>query len=235
MRKWILTVGLLAVLAFSAVPTFAQDTRSIADLVVADSRFDTLEAAVTAAGLVDTLDGEGPFTVFAPTDAAFDKLPAGTLDALLEDIPALTDILLYHVVAGEVPAAAVVTFNSARTVLGEDIYIEVTEDGVVLNGAVNVTVTDIRASNGVIHVIDTVLLPPQTGLNQLYVFTGDTPVKSSPTGELTGNTIRTCQTFFVNTVVGNYGYIPSIFGWVSLSSALPVPANYGQPDGPSLC
>ncbi len=132
----------------------------IVDTAVGAGSFNTLAAALTAAGLVDTLKGDGPFTVFAPTDDAFAKLPEGTVDALLADIPALTDILLYHVVAGSVPAADVVTLNSATTVQGSDVSIAIVDGGVVLNDGVNVTATDVFASNGVIHVIDTVLLPP---------------------------------------------------------------------------
>ncbi len=122
--------------------------------------FSTLATALTEAGLVDTLKGDGPFTVFAPTDEAFAALPAGTLDGLLADIPALTDVLLYHVVSGSVPAADVVTLDSATTIQGADVSIAVVNGGVVLNDSVNVTTTDVFASNGVIHIIDAVLLPP---------------------------------------------------------------------------
>ena len=134
---------------------------NIVDTAVNNPDFSTLVAAVTAADLVDTLaDPEGDFTVFAPTDAAFDALPEGTVAGLLEDIPALTDILLYHVVAGSVFAETVVTLDAATTLNGADVTIEVTDEGVVLNGSVNVVVTDIACTNGVIHVIDAVLLPP---------------------------------------------------------------------------
>jgi len=119
--------------------------------------FTTLVAAVTSAGLGETLSGPGPFTVFAPTDAAFAKLPAGTVDALLKDIPQLTKILTYHVVAGKVLAADVVKLTSAKTVEGGTLTID-TSNGVKVNDA-TVTQTDILADNGVIHVIDTVLLP----------------------------------------------------------------------------
>ena len=132
----------------------------IVDTAVNDGRFTTLAAALEAADLVDTLKGEGPFTVFAPTDDAFNKLPDGTIEALLEDIPALTDILLYHVVAGEVMAADVVELDSAETVLGEDVEIMVHSDGAVTINDARVLITDVKAANGVIHVIDTVLLPP---------------------------------------------------------------------------
>jgi transforming growth factor-beta-induced protein len=140
-----------------------EEPMDIVDTAVADGRFTTLVAAVQAAGLVDTLKSEGPFTVFAPTDDAFAALPAGTVESLLADIPALTDILLYHVVPGKVMAADVVGLDgqSAETALeGKSINIKVDGDKVILNDTVNVILTDIETSNGVIHVIDAVLLPP---------------------------------------------------------------------------
>jgi uncharacterized surface protein with fasciclin (FAS1) repeats len=135
----------------------------IVDTAVADGRFTTLVTAVQAAELVDTLKGEGPFTVFAPTDDAFAALPEGTLDTLLlpENKQQLTDILLYHVVPGQVMAADVVNLESATTVLGEDATISVEDGKVFLNDNVEIIITDIETSNGVIHVIDAVLLPPQ--------------------------------------------------------------------------
>ena len=137
--------------------------KTIVDIAVEDGRFTTLVAAVTAAELVETLSSEGPFTVFAPTDDAFAALPEGTLDSLLlpENKQALTDILLYHVVSGKVMAADVVGLSSAPTVLGKYITITVTDGNVYLNDTIQVIITDIEASNGVIHVIDAVLLPPQ--------------------------------------------------------------------------
>jgi len=137
------------------------DMLDIVDTAVADGRFTTLVAAVQAAGLVDTLKGDGPFTVFAPTDEAFAKLPAGTIDTLLkpENIEQLKNILLYHVVSGKVMAADVVTLTSADTVLGQPVTIKVQDGKVYLNDTVQVIITDVEASNGVIHVIDTVLLP----------------------------------------------------------------------------
>ena len=137
----------------------AEQPGTIVEIAVADGRFETLVAAVGAAGLVDALSGEGPFTVFAPTDDAFAALPEGTVEALLEDIPALTEILLYHVVAGDVKAADVVTLESAETLQGGSVSITVEGDVVRINGA-QVVVADIEASNGTIHVIDAVLLPP---------------------------------------------------------------------------
>lgn len=132
----------------------------IIDTAVAAGAFKTLAAAVTAAGLVDTLKGAGPFTVFAPSDEAFAKLPAGTVEGLLKDLPKLTAILTYHVVAGKVMAADVMTMDgkSAATVNGAMLKVSTT-GGVKLNGEVNVVKTDIECSNGVIHVIDSVLMP----------------------------------------------------------------------------
>ena len=135
------------------------DKKDIVDTAVAAGNFKTLAAALQAAGLVDTLKGAGPFTVFAPTDEAFAKLPAGTVDALLKDPKALGDILKYHVVAGKVMASDVVKLTSADTLLGKPVTITVNGDKVMIGNA-NVVKTDIETSNGVIHVIDTVLLPP---------------------------------------------------------------------------
>jgi uncharacterized surface protein with fasciclin (FAS1) repeats len=141
----------------AAAEEMATDT--IVDVAIANE-FNTLVAAVQAAGLVETLQGDGPFTVFAPTDAAFAALPEGTLDALLADPEALAEILTYHVVSGKVLAADVVGLTSATSVQGGNIAIEVVDGGVVLNGSANVVATDVDASNGVVHVIDAVILPP---------------------------------------------------------------------------
>ena len=132
---------------------------NIVDVAVANGSFKTLVAAVQAAGLVDTLKGAGPFTVFAPTDAAFAALPANTVSDLLkpENKAKLTAILTYHVVAGKVLAADVVKLHHATTVNGADVKIDATH-GVKINTA-TVTTADVAADNGVIHVIDTVLLP----------------------------------------------------------------------------
>jgi uncharacterized surface protein with fasciclin (FAS1) repeats len=129
----------------------------IVDTAVKAGSFNTLVAAVKAAGLVDTLKGTGPFTVFAPTDEAFAKLPKGTVDALLKDIPKLKQILTYHVVAGKVMAADVVKMKSAKTVEGSDVKIDASS-GVKINSS-TVTTPDVAADNGVIHIIDTVLMP----------------------------------------------------------------------------
>ena len=129
----------------------------IVDTAVAAGSFNTLAKALTEAGLIDTLKGEGPFTVFAPTDEAFAKIPADQLNAILADKEQLTAILTYHVVAGKVMAADVVQVESATSLQGGDLKVA-TEDGVSINNA-KVIKADIETSNGVIHVIDTVLVP----------------------------------------------------------------------------
>jgi uncharacterized surface protein with fasciclin (FAS1) repeats len=134
--------------------------KDIVDTAVAAGTFKTLATALTAAGLIDTLKGDGPFTVLAPTDAAFAKLPAAALQALLADTEKLSAVLRYHVVSGLVPASTVVTLTEAPTVEGSPITINVADGVVTLNGTSTVTATDIAASNGVIHVIDSVLMPP---------------------------------------------------------------------------
>jgi uncharacterized surface protein with fasciclin (FAS1) repeats len=134
----------------------------IVDTAVAAGSFNTLVAAVKAAGLVDTLKGKGPFTVFAPTDDAFAKLPKGTVEGLLKDIPKLTAVLTYHVVPGKVMAADVVKLKTAKTVQGQEVKIDASKwhlhKTVKINDA-NVVKADVAADNGVIHVIDKVLLP----------------------------------------------------------------------------
>ena len=154
-------VGLgLAVLPMSAVVAQAAppSPKTIVDVAIAAGKFKTLVTAVQAAGLVETLKGPGPFTVFAPTDEAFAKLPPGTVEALLKDKAKLAAILTYHVVSGAVGSDQVVKLKSARTVNGKDVSIMVM-DGKVMVGNAHVLATDIKASNGVIHVIDAVLLP----------------------------------------------------------------------------
>jgi uncharacterized surface protein with fasciclin (FAS1) repeats len=162
-KRFTVTVFAVAVATLVALAGHATTSHSassgkdIVDTAVAAGDFKTLATALTEAGLVATLKGPGPFTVFAPTDAAFAKLPAGTLDALLKDKAKLVAVLTYHVVPGKLMAADVVKLTSAKTVEGQDIKIS-TMGGVKVNNA-NVTMTDIVASNGVIHVIDTVILP----------------------------------------------------------------------------
>ena len=148
----------LAIATLALVTPMQAAEKDIVDTAVEAGSFTTLAAALEAAGLVDTLKGDGPFTVFAPTDEAFAKLPAGTVESLLKDIPALTAILTYHVVPGMVDAAQVVTLSSADTVNGQSLAVSV-PDGKVKIGAANVVATDIMATNGIIHVIDTVMLP----------------------------------------------------------------------------
>ena len=149
----VLALGLAA-----AVPVHADSQKDIVDTAIAAGSFTTLAKALQAAGLVDTLKGPGPFTVFAPTDEAFAKLPAGTVEALLKDKEKLTAILTYHVVAGNVPSSEVVKLTSAKTVNGQDVKIKVMDGKVMVNNA-QVVKADVKANNGVIHVIDTVILP----------------------------------------------------------------------------
>ena len=151
-----------AIAASLATPEDAMDSmvvsKTIVDIAVEDGRFGTLVTALQAAGLVETLSGDGPFTVFAPTDDAFAALPDGVVAGLLEDIPALTDVLTYHVISGSVLAEQVVGLTSATTLQGEDVTIAVNDGSVMIDGA-KVIITDIIGSNGVIHVIDAVILP----------------------------------------------------------------------------
>ncbi len=151
--------GVIHVIDSVLLPPAEESFGSIVDIAVEDGRFETLVFALSEADLAETLAGDGPFTVFAPTDDAFDLLPDGTIEALLADIPALTDILLYHVVSGEVLAETVVTLDEAETLLGATVSIRVEMGNVFINDA-QVIITDILADNGVIHVIDSVLLPP---------------------------------------------------------------------------
>jgi uncharacterized surface protein with fasciclin (FAS1) repeats len=154
--------------ATAAAPSIAPSaspaamTKDIVQTATEAGSFKTLLTAVEAAGLVETLEGDGPFTVFAPTDAAFAALPAGTLDGLLKDPAALKKILLYHVVSGSVTSDKVVGLTSADSVEGSPIAISVKDGTVYLNDSAKVTTPDVMASNGVIHVIDQVILPPES-------------------------------------------------------------------------
>jgi uncharacterized surface protein with fasciclin (FAS1) repeats len=149
---------LLAASAFAG--NYGKKKADIVDTAVAAGDFTTLAAALEAGGLVDTLKSDGPFTVFAPTDAAFAKLPEGTVESLLqpENREQLVEILTYHVVPGKVKAADVVALNTAQTANGSDVAIRVENEMVFVNDS-RVVATDIWASNGVIHVVDTVILP----------------------------------------------------------------------------
>jgi uncharacterized surface protein with fasciclin (FAS1) repeats len=162
MKKAIASVALstiFAVVLATVAPVSAGGyKKDIVDTAISAGSFNTLVKAVQAAGLVETLKGEGPFTVFAPTDEAFAKLPKGTLESLLQDKAKLTAILTYHVIPGKVMAADVVNLKSAKSVLGQEIAIKADGSGVMVDNA-NVIKTDIETSNGVIHVIDSVILP----------------------------------------------------------------------------
>jgi uncharacterized surface protein with fasciclin (FAS1) repeats len=157
-RSFRTAAALAALVTLAALPARAADAKKdIVDTAVAAGSFKTLATALQAAGLVDTLKGKGPFTVFAPTDEAFAKLPAGALDALLKDKAKLTSVLTYHVVAGKVTAADVAKLKEAKTVQGGSLRVS-TASGVKVDDAA-VVKTDIEASNGVIHVVDSVLMP----------------------------------------------------------------------------
>ncbi|MFZ5787954.1 MAG: fasciclin domain-containing protein [Acidobacteriota bacterium] len=156
--------ALSVVAALTLVPlanaggSYGAPKANIVETAMSAGSFTTLVTALKAAGLDEALAGRGPFTVFAPTDDAFKKLPAGTVEGLLKDIPKLKSILLYHVVAGEVMAKDVVTLDSAKTLQGTNVKIATKGAAVMVNDA-TVAKADIKASNGVIHVIDTVILP----------------------------------------------------------------------------
>lgn len=156
MRKLMITLAATTALAS---PAFAMDEMNIVETAVEAGSFTTLVAAVEAAGLVETLSGEGPFTVFAPTDEAFAALPEGTVEGLLEDPEALAAVLTYHVVPGAVMSGDLSDDMMATTVNGADITVSIDMGTVMINEA-TVTTADIETSNGVIHVIDSVILPP---------------------------------------------------------------------------
>ena len=162
LTKLMMTAAAVMALTLGALTARAAE-KDIVDTAVAAGQFKTLASAIQAAGLVDTLKGDGPFTVFAPTDEAFAKLPAGTVEDLLkpENKDQLVDILTYHVVPGKVEAADVVKMDEAKTVNGKMVDIKI-KDGTAMVNDAKVTKTDIAASNGVIHVIDTVIVPPKT-------------------------------------------------------------------------
>lgn len=174
MKSVALTASALSVLLFAgsvqaqSAPATATPTTNIVETAVAAGQFKTLAKALEAANLITTLEGKGPFTVFAPTDAAFAKLPAGTLEGLLKDKAKLTSILTYHVVPGLVTAADLASradkdgYVTLKTVQGSDLKVHLAGKMVHVGSAMaNVTGADVRASNGIIHVIDAVVLPPQ--------------------------------------------------------------------------
>ena len=163
MRVFKIGLGVLAFLMLGVAGSVKAETvpdKDIVEIAASAGSFKTLVAAVQAAGLVDALKGQGPLTVFAPTDEAFEKLPAGTVENLLkpENKDKLIAVLTYHVVPGRVTASEVVNLDSAKTINGRSLKITAQEGKVMIDGA-HVTATDIMASNGVIHVIDSVVLP----------------------------------------------------------------------------
>ncbi len=155
---WMGTNGIIHVIDTVIIPGDAPAGQTIVENLIAQGNFTTLVAAVQAAGLVDTLNSAGPFTLFAPTDAAFAKLPEGTVENLLDDIPTLTDILLYHVISGAKVESSMVTAGDVMMANGDSATLS-TDGGVMINDA-NVTGVDWQSSNGVIHIIDSVILPP---------------------------------------------------------------------------
>lgn len=165
MNTFRLTAVAVILFAVTLVSVNAQDyskksaSKDIVTIAADAGMFKTLVAALTEAGLIETLKSKGPFTVFAPTDEAFAKLPKGTLEGLLKDKEALKKILLYHVVSGNVMSTDVVKLTEAKTVEGSKVKISVKDGKVMINDA-KIIKADIKASNGVIHVIDTVILPP---------------------------------------------------------------------------
>ena len=159
LRKLTLATAVVSLLAAPSAVSAQMIEKDIVTVAVEAGSFTTLAAALEAADLVSTLQGAGPFTVFAPTDAAFSKLPAGTVEGLLKDKAALTRILTFHVVPGKVTSNQVVGLTEAMTVAGIKAPIKVMNGEVWVGGAKVVTV-DVPASNGVIHIIDTVMLPP---------------------------------------------------------------------------
>lgn len=157
--KWLVSSAFASIMLFTGLIANAMQPKSdIVDTAIEAGNFSTLVTAVQAADLVDTLKGDGPFTVFAPTDEAFAKIPADQLKALLADKEKLAAVLTYHVVAGKVMAADVVNLDSAATVQGQSVAIKVDSGKVFIDGA-QVSTTDIETTNGVIHVIDTVIMP----------------------------------------------------------------------------
>jgi len=157
-KIFVVTLGVLVVFAVGLNSLAGSAKQDIVETAVAAGSFKALATALEAADLVETLKGKGPFTVFAPTDEAFAKLPAGTVEALLKDTAKLRAILTYHVVPGRVMAAEVTKLSSAKTVNGQSLSVRV-QDGAVMVDNAKVITTDIAASNGVIHVIDAVILP----------------------------------------------------------------------------
>jgi uncharacterized surface protein with fasciclin (FAS1) repeats len=158
MKKAFIALIFVSMLSIGMSAAEDDEAKTIVETAIEADDFNTLVAAVEAAGLVDTLNGEGPFTVFAPTDEAFDNLFA-SVEIDMNDTETLTEVLTYHVASGAIMAADVVNMTSIPTLQGGELTVEVTDEGVMVGGA-NVTATDIVCSNGVIHVIDAVLMPP---------------------------------------------------------------------------
>jgi len=189
MKRLITAATAALAISLIAGTASADETNTIAENAIADPQFSTLVAALTAADLVGPFDAcdDAKTTVFAPTNdafaAAFTALGV-TADEVLANTELLTTILTYHVVAGEVPAATVVTLDSATTLQGEDVTISVEGDKVMLNDTVNVVATDVKSCNGIIHVIDAVLLPPSVAASLAATTTTDMPATGSDAADL---------------------------------------------------
>jgi len=158
MKSAILFSVMFTAILFAVDHNDKSSNKNLVTVAVESGQFTTLVKALNETGLVETLRGEGPFTVFAPTDEAFAKLPEGTIESLLKDKETLKTILLYHVVAGKVISKEVVNLKNAETIAGKNINIKVVDSGVIINDS-KIISADVMASNGVIHVIDTVLIP----------------------------------------------------------------------------
>jgi transforming growth factor-beta-induced protein len=243
MRKLLLVLAVLvAVMSFTGIPAMAQDSGTIVDIAANNPDFSTLVTAVSAAGLVDTLSGEGPFTVFAPTNAAFEAFGADTVNAALADTDLLTSILTYHVVPGALSSEQVAAQSELTTVQGGTISVDNVNGSLRLNGNVGFVTTNIQASNGVIHVIDAVLLPPsetaaepETALETVHIrvahFSPDTPaVDVYVNGELSA--VQGLEfpnvTEWIELPAGTYNLAVSPAG-TSLEDAAIGPADFDLP------
>lgn len=204
------TKKILAAVTLMAITATSVSAKDIVDTAIGAEGFNTLVAAVKAAGLVDTLKSDGPFTVFAPTDEAFAKLPEGTLATLLkpENKQQLVDILTYHVVAGKVLAKDVVNLNSADSVQGGKIGIKVVDGAVKLNSSSTVTATDIECDNGVIHVIDTVILPPEKNAQMTPRHVIESAVAQGAPLYNAGHANECCSTYLtaIHRLMDDYGH-----------------------------
>lgn len=238
MRKISLLLVALALMVLAAMPVFAQSDGTIIEVAADSGDFSTLLTLLDAAGWTATLNGPGPYTVFAPTDAAFDAFLAVeglTLNDLTSS-PALAEILKYHVVTGDMSAASLATVRTVTSVQGSPIYIRTAVGGgIILNNETAVIGADIAASNGTIHAVDYVLLPPLSYDPPLRILSlVDNPIVSTPGGEGTGLFLRACQTADVTGYSGGYFEILTMGGWIDINFIEFVSPTYGQPGGQAI-